>query len=212
MTTVRFDHVTKTFNERVAVHELSIEIPPATWCLILGPNGSGKTTLLSLAAGLQEPTKGQVHIGRALAGSREAREQVSYFSDSPAFYSDLSVAEHIDYLAGLYESDEVADRAVEVIEAFGLSSRADDLPSSFSRGMKQKTALALGLARPASIFLLDEPTRGLDTKGTKTLVEILERYHAAGASIITITHEPEQFSHVPGLRLEAQDGKFSTLA
>ena len=209
VTTVRFDHVTKQFYERYAVKDLSIEIPPGTWCLVLGPNGSGKTTLLSLAAGLQEPTEGKVHIGAHIAGSRDAREEVAYFSDSPAFYSDLSVAEHIDYLAGLYESDEVADRAVELVDVFGLSSRADDLPSSFSRGMKQKTALALSLARPASVFLLDEPTRGLDVKGTETLVALLTEYHATGASIITITHEPERFTGVPGLRIEAHEGQFS---
>lgn len=209
MTAVRFVHATKKFDDRAAVNDLSVTIDAASWCLVTGPNGSGKTTLLTLAAGLQEPTSGDVFIGEHRAGSRAAREEVAYFSDSPAFYSDLSVAEHIDYIAGIYNSDEVADRAVEIVDAFGLAHRADDLPTSFSRGMKQKTALALSLARPASVFLLDEPTRGLDTKGTETLVRLLTDYHANGATIITITHEPDHFSNVRGLRLDANEGEFS---
>jgi ABC-type multidrug transport system ATPase subunit len=206
MTTVKFEHVTKKYGDRAAVNDASVHLDDATWCVIVGPNGSGKTTLLALAAGLAQPTSGTVEIGSVAAGAPLARAEVSYLSDSPAFYSDLTVAEHVDYLAGLYDDESVADRAVRFVDAFGLGERADDLPETFSRGMKQKTALALALARPASVFLLDEPTRGLDVAGADTLVNLIAEFHRDGATIITVTHEPERFAGIAGTRLEVNEG------
>ena len=209
MTSVVFKDVTKSYGDRIAVQSFETELRAGSWCLVVGPNGSGKTTLLGLTAGLLEPTKGAVLIGAAPAGTRAAREVLSYFSDPPAFYSDLTVAEHIDYVAGIYDDPTVADRAVACVEAFGLADRADDLPDTFSRGMKQKTALALALARPASVFLLDEPTRGLDVAGAETLVALLRERRAQGATIITVTHEPERFTTVDGVLIEANEGHLS---
>ncbi len=208
MTVVDVNEFTKKYGDRIAVDNVTVHLEEATWCVVVGPNGSGKTTLLGALAGLVEPTDGTVTVGGAAAGTPLARAEVAYFSDSPAFYSDLTVAEHIDYVAGIYQDTDVVDRAVSIIEAFGLASRADELPDTFSRGMKQKAALALTLARPASVLLLDEPTRGLDVNGASTLIELLKEIHAGGATVITVTHEPERFADVPGLRLEAHEGEF----
>jgi len=209
MTDIKFDNVTKNYGDRAALEAVNAHLPDATWCVVVGPNGSGKTTFLSLASGLAAPTIGAVTVNDHVAGSAEARAEVSYFSDSPAFYSDLSVAEHIDYLTGVYGDHEIADRATELIELFDLSARIDDLPETFSRGMKQKTGLALALARPATVFMLDEPTRGLDTKGADTLISVLGDLHAHGASIITVTHEPEKFAGRAGLQLTAEEGEIT---
>ncbi|MEY2473789.1 MAG: hypothetical protein QOK28_3118 [Actinomycetota bacterium] len=208
MTTLEFDNVTKTYGENAAVDGLSLEVASGTWLVVVGPNGSGKTTMLRLASGLLSPSSGIVRVGDAVAGSRSARREVSYLSDSPAFYSDLSVAEHIDYLAGLFHDAAVAGRAHEIIGNFGLRHRVDDAPDTFSRGMKQKTAIALALARPFSILLLDEPTRGLDVEGTDTMVQLLSAIHAQGASVITVSHEPEKFVVDGALELRVHDAKF----
>src|SRR5262249_27022262 len=111
MTVLRFDNATKSYGDLIAVHPINLEIPAGGWWVIVGPNGSGKTTLLRLAAGLLSPSDGRVTVGESVAGSLAARAEVSFLSDSPAFYSDLSVAEHIDYLAGLFDDDTVTKRA-----------------------------------------------------------------------------------------------------
>lgn len=205
MTDIKFDNVTKRYGDRAALEDVNLHLPNGTWCVVVGPNGSGKTTFLSLASGLAAPTTGEVSIDGHPAGGLDARAEVSYFSDSPAFYSDLSVAEHIDYLTGVYGDPDIADRATELIDLFDLTERIDDLPETFSRGMKQKTGLSLALARPATVFMLDEPTRGLDTKGADTLIDVLGHLHANGASIITVTHEPERFEARPGIQLTADE-------
>ncbi|MEY2424832.1 MAG: type transport system ATP-binding protein [Actinomycetota bacterium] len=208
MTTLAFTNASKSYGDLVAVHPVTAEIPDAAWWVVVGPNGSGKTTLMQMATGLQAPTTGLVRVGGDAAGSVGARAAISYLADSPAFYSDLSVAEHFDYLAGLYEDDAVADRGHEVISAFELTNRVDDLPDTFSRGMKQKTAIALALARPSTILLLDEPTRGLDTAGAATMVRILKERHANGTTVVIVTHEPERFVTTGAMQWRVNQGQF----
>ncbi len=208
MTTVRFQNVSKAYGDLIAVHPVTLEVPEGSWFVLVGPNGSGKTTLLQMASGLQAPTNGFVRIDDAEAGTPDARLEVSYLTDSPAFYSDLSVAEHIDYLAGLFDDDEVAERAHAVVKAFHLGDRVDDLPDTFSRGMKQKTAIALALARPSTVLLLDEPTRGLDVEGADTMVSLLRRHNNEGTTVMTVTHEPERFVTPNATLLAVADGVF----
>lgn len=208
MTALCFDRASKRYGDLIAVHPISVDIPAAGWWVIVGPNGSGKTTLLRLACGLLSPTDGAVTVGESIAGTPAARAEVSFLSDSPAFYSDLSVAEHIDYLAGLFDDDAVAERATGIIRAFGLYDRIDDRPDTFSRGMKQKAAIALAMARPSSVLLLDEPTRGLDVAGTAIMVELLRNANAAGATVVTVTHEPEKFDLPGAVTLPVDDGTF----
>jgi ABC-2 type transport system ATP-binding protein len=208
MTTLTFDHVSKNYGDLVAVHPVSLDVPDAAWWVVVGPNGSGKTTLLRLACGLLSPTAGAITVGDVPAGTPVARAEVSFLSDSPAFYSDLSVTEHIDYLAGLFQDDAVADKAHEIVRAFRLAERVDDRPDTFSRGMKQKTAIALAMARPASILLLDEPTRGLDVDGAATMIDLLKQANADGTTVITVTHEPEKFKQRGAVTLRVDEGKF----
>lgn len=206
--TVTYENVSKTYDRLVAVHPVNLEIPTAAWFVIVGENGSGKTTLMSMTSGLLTPSTGEVLIDGEPAGSPLARGAVSFLSDSPAFYSDLSVTEHFDYLAGLFENDSIADRALAIMQAFGLHDRVDDLPETFSRGMKQKTAIALALARPATVLLLDEPTRGLDVDGAATMIELLLEAQSEGATVITVTHEPERFAVAGAMELKVHDGVF----
>lgn len=208
MTALTLDRVSKSFGRFTAVRPVSLTVPSGAWCVIVGPNGSGKTTLLQLASGLQSPTAGEVRIGNTAAGRPAARAAVSYLSDSPAFYSDLSVSEHFDYLAGLFHDPGVVDRAIRIIEQFDLVDRITDTPETFSRGMKQKTAIALALARPSSLLLLDEPTRGLDAQGTETMVRLLHEANRNGTTVVIVTHEPERFADASGLQLRVRDGEF----
>jgi len=149
-----------------------------------------------MIAGVLEPTEGDVRIGGAPSGTVEARATTSFLPDEPVLYDDLSVREHVDYLGRLHGTDGYGDDEADVAERLGLVHRIDDLPARFSRGLRQKTALLLGLARPFELLIVDEPFVGLDLAGKAALVELLEERHQAGATLVVATHDPEYADRV----------------
>ena len=189
------ERLTKTYDELAALNEFSFKARAGELIALVGHNGSGKSTFLRLAAGLLEPTDGQVRIGGAPAGSLDARAELSFIPDEPVLYDDLSVREHIEYIGRLHGYDEWPDRADDLIDALGLTTRADDLPSRFSRGLRQKTSLVLGLVRPFSVLMIDEPFVGLDPSGQHALTELLLETAGAGACVIVATHQLEFLEH-----------------
>jgi ABC-type multidrug transport system ATPase subunit len=181
--------VTKSYGERVALEPLDLVVSRGELVALVGSNGAGKSTFLQLATGLLDPTDGTIEIEGATAGSLEARALVSFIADQPALYDDLSVNEHVEYVARLHGLDARPDTADELIELLELDGRADDLPARFSRGLRQKTSILLGLVRPFSVLLVDEPFVGLDPSGQRTLVELVEGAVAAGAAVVLATHQ-----------------------
>ena len=157
--------------------------------MLVGPNGAGKSTFLGLCAGLLEPSEGRLSVEGHEIGSLEARAATSIVPDDPVLYDDLSVWEHIEYIARLHHTSDWESYAEDLLDWLGLTHRADDLPSTFSRGLRQKTSLVLGLVRPFRLLLVDEPFVGLDTPGQEALVEILGDVAADGASILCSTHQ-----------------------
>jgi ABC-2 type transport system ATP-binding protein len=183
------DGLTKSYGDRVALDHVSLEIHRGELVALVGPNGAGKSTLLQLAVGLLEPTEGEVRIEGAPAGHLDARVMCAYISDQPSLYDDLSVNEHIEYVArlhGLAGRPETADALVELLN---LEGRADDLPARFSRGLRQKTSIVLALIRPFSVLLVDEPFVGLDPAGQQALTELLTAAREAGAAVVVATHQ-----------------------
>jgi ABC-2 type transport system ATP-binding protein len=183
--------LTKNYGDLVALEPLDLVIPDGQRVVLVGHNGSGKTTLLRMAAGLLEPSAGRVEIFGAAAGSLDARASLSYLPDTPVLYDDLSVREHIDYTCRLHDAEDWDERATALLRDLGLHERADDLPSRFSRGLKQKTAIILALIRPFGLLLVDEPFVGLDPPGRQALVELLADAAAAGATVVVATHQLE---------------------
>jgi ABC-2 type transport system ATP-binding protein len=183
------ERLTKSYGERVALDHVGFEVDRGELVALVGPNGAGKSTLLQLAVGLLEPTDGEVRVEGAPAGSIDARVMCSYISDQPSLYDDLSVNEHIEYVARLHGLPGRPDTADELLELLELDGRADDLPARFSRGLRQKTSLLLGLVRPFAVLLVDEPFVGLDPAGQRTLVELVEGAVAAGAAVLLATHQ-----------------------
>ena len=183
------DGVAKSYGDLVALEPLKLSVPEGQRMVLIGHNGSGKTTLLRMAAGLLEPSSGSISIIGQPAGSLEARASVSYLPDTPVLYDDLSVLEHIEYVARLHDAEDWQARAVGLLAELGLTDRADDLPSRFSRGLRQKTAILLGLIRPFSLLLIDEPFVGLDPPGRTALLDLLDDATASGATVIVATHQ-----------------------
>jgi ABC-2 type transport system ATP-binding protein len=181
--------LTKTYGDLVALEQLDFVVREGERVVLVGHNGSGKTTLLRMAAGLLEPSAGEIRIVGMPAGSLDARAAVSYLPDNPVLYDDLSVLEHIEYICRLHEAEAWQERAVGLLAEMHLSERADDLPSRFSRGLRQKTAIVLGLIRPFSVLLVDEPFVGLDPPGRSAFIDLLDDAHASGATVVVATHQ-----------------------
>lgn len=180
----------KAYGDLSALAPLDLSIEAGTRVALVGHNGSGKTTLLRMCAGLMEPTDGTVTIMGHAAGTLEARGALSYLADNPSFYDDLSLWEHLEYTAGLHgRGADWAQEAADLLGIFHLYERADDLPVTFSRGLKQKAAIVLGLIRPMKVLLVDEPFVGLDQAGKEALLELFDEVHAKGATVVVATHE-----------------------
>ena len=171
------------------VSELNLKIGRASWSCSSGPNGAGKSTMLGLTLGDARADQRLRRSSGHPAGTIEARAALSYLPDDPVLYDDLSLGEHIEYVARLHQTQEWEEYADDLVEMFGLTDRIDDLPSRFSRGLKQKTGIILGLIRPFRVMLIDEPFVGLDTPGQETLVEILSDVVEQGATVVCSTHQ-----------------------
>lgn len=182
--------VGKDYGDLVALHPTDLTVPAGQAVALVGHNGSGKSTLLRIVAGLLDATEGEVDIDGQPAGTPDARAATSYVPDEPVLYDDLSVREHLLYvgaLHGLTVRDEIVD---DLATRLGLTSRVDDLPARFSRGLRQKAGLAVGLVRPYSLLLIDEPFVGLDAPGRESLLVLLDEASDAGATLVIATHDP----------------------
>ncbi|HLM64919.1 MAG TPA: ABC transporter ATP-binding protein [Acidimicrobiales bacterium] len=184
------DGATKAYGDLVALAPLDLTIDEAERVALVGHNGSGKSTLLRLVTGLIDLSDGSIDVVGEPAGAPDARAAVSYVPDEPVLYDDLSVREHMAYVAALHGVDVDLDDIDELLERLGLIDRGDDLPARFSRGLRQKTSIAVGLLRPFQLLLVDEPFVGLDAPGKAAMLELLDEAHEAGAAVVVATHDP----------------------
>lgn len=185
------EEVHRAYGGVPALGPVDLEVAPGERVALVGHNGSGKSTLLRIVAGLLEADGGSVEVAGWPGGDVHARATTSYLPDDPVLYDDLSVVEHVEYVSRLFGGDGFDDYAEGVAEKLGLSERLEDLPSRFSRGLRQKASLLLGLARPFSLLLVDEPFVGLDAPGRLALLDLLEEVHDDGAAVVVATHDPE---------------------
>lgn len=189
MTALAIKGLTRTYGDLVALEPLNLTIADGEAVVLIGHNGSGKTTMMRMVAGLLDSSGGEVNVGGHPGGSIEARAKLSYLSDSPTFYDDLSVWEHLELVARLHGNGDWEQHGADLLGALGLYERADDLPTQFSRGLKQKAAIAMAFVRPFDLLLVDEPFVGLDATGKATLLTLLDEAHERGAALVVATHE-----------------------
>ena len=200
--------VAKSYGNHAALEPLDLVVEPGELVMLVGPNGSGKTTFLRMAAGLLEPTSGEVLIDGFAAGSIDARAALSYLPDNPVLYDDLSLIEHLEYIGGLHgvDGEELELRGAALMDRFNLTDRAADLPVTFSRGLRQKTSIALGLIRPFGVLIVDEPFVGLDQPGKMALLDLVVDAHTQGATVLVATHSLE-FATVAKRCVALRDGE-----
>ncbi len=181
--------LTKAYGDAVALAPLDLRIEFGDRVSLIGHNGSGKTTLLRMLVGVLESSGGTATVAGHPAGALEARASVAYLADQPVFYDDLTVWEHLEYIARMHGTDDWEQHAVDLVDMVGLTARIDDLPMTFSRGLKQKAAITMAFVRPFDVMLIDEPFVGLDRVGREALLELLALAHGDGATMVVATHE-----------------------
>jgi len=200
------DGLAAAYDDYLALQGVTCRVDQGRTVALVGPNGAGKSTFLRLAAGLLEPSGGRVTVGGHPAGSLEARALMSYLPDTPALYDDLSLVEHLEYVARLHGVDEWRDRAEELLDRLGLAARGDDPPGGFSRGMRQKASIALAFVRPFGVLLADEPFDGLDPPSREALDSLVAEAATGGAAIVLATHRLEVVEQADGC-LAIDDGR-----
>lgn len=186
---VRLDGAGKRYGDAWALEPLDLVIPAGEAVAVVGHNGSGKSTLLGCIVGVLEPTAGTVSVFGRPPDDVGARARSSFLPDAPVLYDDLSVREHVQYVARLHGGRGDDPWHDELLQRLGLADRADQLPSQFSRGLRQKTAIAVALCRPFQLLVVDEPFVGLDAAGRATLLELLGEAVVDGATVLVATHE-----------------------
>ncbi len=183
--------LSKTF-DRKAVDDISLTIKAGEFYALLGPNGAGKTTCLRMVAGLLEPDAGEIHIFGvdARKDPRAAKRILAWLPDEPMLYEKLTAWEYLEFIAGLWglAPKPARQRAEELLERLQLTQQRHQRCEGFSRGMRQKTALAAALLTEPRFLMLDEPLTGLDVEIARTVKDILGERVRAGGTVILTTH------------------------
>ncbi len=184
------DSLTRRYDGLTAVAELSFRVEPGEILGLVGPNGAGKTTTLRCMAGILPPTSGSVRVcGHDLRGDPiEAKRQLAFVPDEPRLFDYLTVSEHLQFTARLYQIGDAASRAATLLEELDLAGKASALPSELSRGMKQKLVIACGFIHDPRAILFDEPLTGLDPVGIRRMKDAITRRAAAGAAVLISSH------------------------
>ena len=180
----------KRFGERAAVEDLSLRMEEGEVLGLLGPNGAGKTTTIRMLAGIIAPTSGY-SIVAGIRSDREPErlhEAIGLLTESPGFYDRLSARRNLSYFAGFYSEIDVGVQVERYLKLMDLWERRDDRVGGFSKGMKQKLALARALLHEPEVLFLDEPTAGLDPEAAQEVRDMIGRLSSEGRAIFLSTH------------------------
>ncbi len=192
MDILRVKNLTKKFSHEDGIYNLSFNIKQGQLVGLIGPNGAGKTTALRCILNLIRPDTGRVDVeGYDLTGNdSRAKARVSYIPEMPSLYDDLTVLEHLKFIAMAYgvAPDTAKQRWESLLHRFELWDKRNDIPTNFSKGMKQKVMIACSLVHDASVFLVDEPFMGLDPRASKLFKDILIRLKNKNKGILMATH------------------------
>ncbi|RYE98318.1 MAG: ABC transporter ATP-binding protein [Oxalobacteraceae bacterium] len=177
---------------RPAVDGLDLSVRRGELYALLGPNGAGKTTTLRMVTGLLAPDSGVVEVlGIDLARDpAAAKRHMAYLPDDPMLYGKLKPPEYLEFVAGLWglRPEQAAPRGRYLLDWLDLSKHAHEVTEGFSRGMKQKLALAGALIHEPQLLILDEPLTGLDAAAARQVKDLLLSHVAGGGTVILTTH------------------------
>jgi ABC-2 type transport system ATP-binding protein len=182
--------LSKKYGDLTAVEDLSFTVRPGEVLGLVGPNGAGKTTTLRSITGIIPPSEGRVSIaGHDLKEDGiGAKRALAFFPDEPRLFTNLTVRQHLAFVARLYGVRDHEKVSEPLLEEFEIADKADQLPAELSRGMKQKLAIACGLLHEPSVMFFDEPLTGLDPLGIRRMKNSILQRSRAGATIVLSSH------------------------
>jgi heme ABC exporter ATP-binding subunit CcmA len=204
-TGIRFENIDKRYGGLYALRQVSLEISAGECVALAGRNGSGKTTLLRIAARLVRPSAGSLTFPSTDQSRGSGLLQLGFVAHATMVYDELTAEENLTLFARLQGTAEVQTRVDTLLQDVGLSDRRSSLVRTFSRGMRQRMAIARALLQEPSVLLLDEPATGLDPQGTAWLAGTFRRLCDAGCTILMSVHGESEISSLAtrGIRLDA---------
>ena len=188
MNAIETTDLTKRYSSMTAIEGLNLSIPEGVVYGFLGPNGAGKTTTMRMLTTLTTPTGGRARVaGQSIANRDAVVSRIGYLPDEPPLYDELTGREQLQYVAGLRDID-AADHIDALLDRFDLVEDADKRVSTYSKGMKQKTALIQAILHEPEVVFLDEPTSGLDPRAARTVRELIGELTGDGMTVFLSTH------------------------
>ena len=186
------ESVTKSFEGKVAVKNMTMSVLPGEVHGLLGPNGSGKSTTMKMIMSIVKPDRGNISLlgVDVLRQPIKAKTLVGYVPESPYLYDYLTASEYLDFVGTAYGIDLKTrrERVEELLEALQMSEHVNQVMSSFSQGMKQKIAITAALLHRPRALIMDEALNGLDPRSAKIVKDILQRLAGEGVTILFSTH------------------------
>jgi len=190
MNVIEARSLTRRFDSTTAVEDVSFEVGEGEVLGFLGPNGAGKTTTIRMLAGIIAPTSGYATVaGQRTDGDVAAlHEVIGLLTETPGFYEKLTARRNLEFYAGFYPHIDPAAQVEKYLKMMGLDERAGSRVATFSKGMKQRLALARALVHEPKVLFLDEPTAGLDPEAAHDFRELVRRLSHEGRTIFLSTH------------------------
>ena len=180
----------KAYADTIAVADLSFQVQPGQIVGMVGPNGAGKTTTMRAIAGIIPATRGRLTIAGhdVVDDPIAAKAALAYVPDDPKLFEALTVWEHLQFVASLYNVRDFTPIAEQLLAEFELTDKRNALAQELSRGMRQKVAIACAYLHQPTALMLDEPMTGLDPRGIRTMKDTLRSRAEAGAAVIVSSH------------------------
>lgn len=189
---IEIEDLTLAYGEHRVLDRLSLAVPAGSITALLGGNGAGKSTTLATLLGFVRAQSGRVAVDGIDPGAQPdaARRRIAYLPENVALYEHLTAVENAEYLLALSGERQGRSGITDALTAAGLQERAwDQRLGGFSKGMRQKVAIAVALLRQVPVLLLDEPTSGLDPRATADFNALLAQVRGRGTAVLMVTHD-----------------------
>ncbi|MBX7251182.1 MAG: ABC transporter ATP-binding protein [Candidatus Promineofilum sp.] len=191
---IRTENLTKSFGDHLAVDRLTLDINAGEVFGFLGPNGAGKTTTIRMLSSLISPSAGRATVMGYEVGrdDQQIRRHVGILTETPGMYDRLSARRNLTIFARLYEVEAVDRQVEKYLRLLGLWERRDDAVGEFSKGMRQKLAIARALLHEPPVLFLDEPTAALDPEASRLVHDFISELRSEGRTIFLCTHNLDE--------------------
>jgi len=194
---ISLENVRKTLGDREVMKGISFIVEPGDIFGYLGPNGAGKTTTIRVILGLLELSSGSASILGVDVSQDEARRKVGFVLESDGLYDNMTAEENLEYYFRIYKVPEPKGRIEKVLDSVGLKDRAKDKAGTYSKGMRQRLALARAMAHNPEVLVLDEPTAGVDPSGQIEIRQLLlDTAHKEGKTVFLSSHNLDEVERI----------------